>query len=605
MTDPADPCTPSIDGLTTDADAPTVERRPPPLPPLPGRRHPQSAPGRDRGTRRPPSGPGQGDEAGPDGPRRRSRAGVDILAGPAGAGTGQPGATERPDDGTPVVPPGGGRIPTRARRRSPRTAPDDSTSWYRFAAGGAFVVAFALVAYGTVRPRSADTSALGLVALPLLAVLVHQIVRRSASREHRFDLLGIMMLGLGLRCIGAFLRFSAPVDALVYHQEGSRIAPALRGLDFGVDTGRDIPGTGWIRYVSGLTHAFVIDDMFVTFVIFTFLSFVGAFLCYRAFVLAVPEGDHKRYALLIFLWPALVYWPSSIGKEAWMLLGLGIASWGIARTVTGRATVGLPITVLGLTVLSLVRPHVALMVLVGLGVAMLARPTSRSSFRIGARIVIVLVLLVGGAIIVARTSEVLKIDLTGAESVTTALAETQEQTDQGGARFTAAAVRTPIDYPVAFVTVWFRPLPIEVRDATGLLSAAENVALIVLVVASWRRLLGLPRNLIRLPYGAYAAAYSLVFVYAFSVIANFGILARQRTQGLVLFFVLLCIPAMSSARAPQLPGRERAHRDRPSRRLAREQPAPTVPDLAPDPPSGPATGPSASPGVRRRRPAQA
>jgi hypothetical protein len=131
-------------------------------------------------------------------------------------------------------------------------------------------------------------------------------------------------------------------------------------------------------------------------------------------------------------------------------------------------------------------------------------------------------------------------------------------------------VRSPIDYPIAFATVWFRPLPIEVRDATGLLSAAENLVLLGLVAVSWRRILGLPRNLVREPYVAYAAAYSLVFVYAFSVIANFGILARQRTQGLILFFVLLCIPAVGAARTTRAPGRERAHLRRAPRRLARE-----------------------------------
>lgn len=555
MTDPATSRTPepaalpALDGVA----AGSTERRPPPLPPLPPRRRPGPSSERGRvaraGTRRTrPDDEPVADEPDLD-TSDRSTAGDAERAGPrAGA--------ERSR-----------RTSTRASAGGPRT------SWFRFAAVGAFAVAFGLAAYGAVRPRGASTSALGLVAIPLLAVLVHQLVRRTAARETRFDLLGIFMLGLGLRCIGAFLRFTAPADAQVYHEEGSRIAPALRGLDFGVDTGRPIPGTGWIRYVSGITHAFVLDDMFVTFMIFTLLSFVGVYLCYLAFVRAVPDGDHKRYALLLFLWPALVYWPSSIGKEAWMLLGLGIASWGIARIVTGRAAVGLAVTVLGLATLSLVRPHVALMVLVGLGVAMLARPRSRSTFRATGRVVIVLILLVGGSIIVERTSEVLKIDLTGTESVTTALAETQEQTDQGGAKFTSAVVRSPVDYPVAFVTVWFRPLPIEVKDATGLLSAAENVALLLLVAASWRRLLGLPRNLLRVPYATYAAAYSLVFVYAFSVIANFGILARQRTQGLVLFFVLLCIPAATAARSPQASGRERAHQERPTRRLAREQTA--------------------------------
>lgn len=528
-----------------------IERPAPPIPPLPGRRAPSPAPGAPRRGRPRGAAIGDGDGDGPD------------------ADLDRPGDDELPSS-----------IDGRARRRH-RRPPGGSTSWFRLAAAAAFALAYGAIAYGAIRPRGANTSILGLVALPLVVVLAHQLVRRTAAREHRFDLLGIMMLGLGLRAIGAFARFTAPVDALVYHQEGSRIAPALRGLDFGVDTGRPIPGTGWIRYVSGLTHAFVIDDMFVTFMIFMLLSFIGVFLCYLAFVRAVPEGDHRRYALLLFLWPSLVYWPSSIGKEAWMIFGLGVASWGVARIVTGRAGIGLVVTASGLVLLSLVRPHVALMVVVGLGVALLARPKSRSTFRVTGRIVIVLVLLVGGSLIVGRTSEVLKIDLTGAESINTALEETQEQTDQGGAQFSSAIVRSPLDYPVAFVTVWFRPLPVEVRDASGLLSAAENLFLVALVVVSWRRLLGLPRALIRTPYITYTAAYSLVFVYAFSVIANFGILARQRTQGLVLFFVLLCLPAAAEHHARRS-GRERAHDERPRRRLAREVAAPAVPDLIPD-----------------------
>ena len=140
--------------------------------------------------------------------------------------------------------------------------------------------------------------------------------------------------------------------------------------------------------------------------------------------------------------------------------------------------------------------------------------------------------------------------------------------------------------------MWFRPFPVEVSDVTGLLSAAENLFLVALVVVSWRRLLGLPRALIRTPYITYAAAYSLVFVYAFSVIANFGILARQRTQGLVLFFVLLCLPALAEHRRGRRPGRERAHDERPRRRLAREVAAPAVPNLIPDLTVPPRGGPS-------------
>jgi len=41
--------------------------------------------------------------------------------------------------------------------------------------------------------------------------------------------------------------------------------------------------------------------------------------------------------------------------------------------------------------------------------------------------------------------------------------------------------------------------------------------------------------------------YSLLFVFAFSSIANFGILARERTQVLPFFLVLLAVPAARRA----------------------------------------------------------
>ena len=55
------------------------------------------------------------------------------------------------------------------------------------------------------------------------------------------------------------------------------------------------------------------------------MAFAGCWLFYRAFQIAVPDGDHYRYAKLIFLWPSLLYWPSSIGKDSWMLLTIAIA----------------------------------------------------------------------------------------------------------------------------------------------------------------------------------------------------------------------------------------------------------------------------------------
>jgi hypothetical protein len=362
-------------------------------------------------------------------------------------------------------------------------------------------------------------------------------------------------------------------------------------------------------------HVLTFDDMSASFLVFTTMSFFGVVLVYRAFVHAVPDGHHRRYALLLFLWPSLLYWPSSIGKEAWMILGLGIACWGVSRVLTGQVGLGLAVLAIGLTEMSLVRPHVALMVIAGLGVALLARPNRERvagqrtrGLRTTGRIVVVLLLLVGGSIVAGRTAALLNLDDTGTDAISTALTNTSAQTDQGGGAFKPATVNNPAEYPYAFVTVWFRPFPTEARGSGGvsqLASAMESLVLMLLILLCWREVRQLPRALIRVPYAAYAVTYVLAFVYAFAAIANFGILARERTQGLILFFVILCLPDLVATRPPSQLRRRltaAASRATPLDQPARRRPAlgdratrgDAAPASAPAPTAAPApTGPGA------------
>ena len=52
-----------------------------------------------------------------------------------------------------------------------------------------------------------------------------------------------------------------------------------------------MPGTGSLRYITGLAHLFTDSNFFGTTMIFTFLAFWGSWFLYRAFVIAVPDGQ--------------------------------------------------------------------------------------------------------------------------------------------------------------------------------------------------------------------------------------------------------------------------------------------------------------------------
>ena len=159
-------------------------------------------------------------------------------------------------------------------------------------------------------------------------------------------------------------------DSFIYDKEGNRIADSLRHLRFDVDPLAPVPGTGGFRMIAGVVSVFTGANLTAKFLIFAWLGFLGSYLFYRAFVTALPNADHHRYALLIFLWPTLLYWPSSIGKDGWMLLTLGIASLGAARILVRRPG-GYTLLVAGLLLGSFVRPHVSLMALLAFGVALL------------------------------------------------------------------------------------------------------------------------------------------------------------------------------------------------------------------------------------------
>ena len=398
--------------------------------------------------------------------------------------------------------------------------------------------------YAVIWAATSKSVGVAIVEIPLLVLLTAPLFILASRTETRFDLAGVMATGLALRFIACYYRFTHAADSATYHNAGIELAKSFRQFNFGVDTGSPVPGTGGMKLVAGVAEVFTNSNVFGTFLLFSFLGFVGCYLLYRAFVTALPDGDHRRYALLIFLWPTLVFWPSSIGKDCWMLLCLGIAAVGAARVLVRRRG-GYGLLVVGSLGGSLVRPHVSLLLLVAFGVALLvgrrqARPGAVTPGSIG-KIAGLVVLLVLGAVLATRTADLLNANDISSVSVGTALSESSARTSQGGSAFVPADPQNPIGYAKAAVTVLFRPFPFETSGFEGIATSAEALFLILLTLASWKRLASIPRRLRSEPYVSLALAYTLMFIFAFGTIGNFGILARERSQLVPFLFVLLCV----------------------------------------------------------------
>jgi hypothetical protein len=397
----------------------------------------------------------------------------------------------------------------------------------------------------------------GFWVAPVLLILSLPVASRAARLDG--DAIGrIVLVAAAVKVVAApllrywmaFNLYGGSADAALYHRSGAVLAPLFRhGIyrDLG-----EISGTRFLEILTGQVYAVTGPTRLGGFMVFSWFSFLGLYLFYRAFRIAYPDGDGRRYALLVFFFPTLLFWPSSIGKEAFMVLVLGAAALGAAQLLAGRFR-GLVWLALGLWGAAVMRPHMALIVGAGLVVAALltvlrggSHGHRRQRGRLGGA-VLLLALLLAGSTLIGVAENFLGLDSLNTQTAQEQLDETTRRSGEGGSTFTTFSPNNPLGFVLSGVTVLFRPFPLEVRNAQAMLTSLEGLGLLALVVVSLRRLVRLPLEVLRRPYVAFALVYTFAFIYAFSSLGNFGILARQRSQLLPVLFVVLCIPKRAAS----------------------------------------------------------
>jgi hypothetical protein len=439
-------------------------------------------------------------------------------------------------------------------RRSPMRgfSPELKVSLVLVAVVGAIAATVSLL----MEHGSYNSFAAILVGIVLLAVSV-PMLREAMSLEADPRVSRLLGIAFAAKLLSALPRYAVAfgvydgnADAAEYHRMGAVLARQFRNGDFHIELGRPVQGTGFIQILTGAIYTVTGATDLGGFLVFSWISFWGLYLFHRAFVRACPQGDHHRYALLVFLLPSLLFWPSSIGKEAWICFGLGVCAYGGSRVLTG-ARGGVLLVAAGLLALGMVRPHVGALVAASMFAAYVLRrsPRTASGLRPFAKLLGIIVL---GGVLVAAVGQLetfLGVDAFDRDSVELELDEVTAQTGQGGSYVQGTHTDlSPSRFPQAFVNVVFRPLPWEARNLQALVASPEAKFLVGLIATSWRRIIAAVRAALDTPYLIMCATYSVLFVYGFSSFANFGILVRQRVQLLPFLLVLLCIPAQKRQR---------------------------------------------------------
>ena len=183
-----------------------------------------------------------------------------------------------------------------------------------------------------------------LVALPLVVVLflvTRPIARKVADREGDQRLYGLLMVA-----VAAHLAFSGVqlwvvdhiyhgiTDYTRYIDQGASLARRYDKFNFstaGIQPPVAILGQGSVSIAAGVVMAIIGVNKLGLFFVFSWFAFLATLGFFRAFCVTFPEGDRRRYALMVFFLPSLLFWTAGISKETMMYLSLGIAASGASR----------------------------------------------------------------------------------------------------------------------------------------------------------------------------------------------------------------------------------------------------------------------------------
>jgi len=419
---------------------------------------------------------------------------------------------------------------------------------------------------------------IGVVVVAAVIILASRpIIAWVVEKEHNPWLLRILTWSLVIHLLAAPAQifvvdhfYHGVADWIRYDTQGSILAPNFRTFNFtlaGANV-RGIVNDGSVSIFAGVVMAIVGVNQLATFLVFSWLSWLGTILFYRAFTLTFPEAvrGHRRYAYLVFFLPSTIFWTADVSKESIMTISLGLVAFGCAK-VLRRAPGGFRLITFGALVGALIRPNELFVVLAGFAVALMIRPgaDTRQSFGTLKRVAGLTFMALLLATSVWMTIHYLKLG-TSSTALNNTTANNSVYGGSGGLTYSSSPARWPIDA----YTVLFDPLPINFHGSGELAAAFENTVLLVIVFASWRQLRMLPRAAFARPYVMLCTVYSVLFVYFFAALGNLGLIYRERVMLLPYLLVLFAIPRSPKGR-PRMFEWEYRRKDRKGFRAAMVQ----------------------------------
>jgi hypothetical protein len=394
------------------------------------------------------------------------------------------------------------------------------------------------------------------VLVPVFGLLATIAAARFLSVRHPDEpwLGKILILGVLAKEFASVLRYRTLVnsygqvgDASVFDIYGRRYSDFWLGHVTTVPTLDNVRKSNFLRWFTGVVYYLFGNDMIAGFMVFGLIAFVGSYLWYRAACEGVPFLDKRLYFFIVMFVPSILFWPSSIGKEALMQFAIGSTALGTAHLFNGKLVRGVLVGLPGAWLMWVVRPHLLALVVLGAGVAYLfgQGPRARRAAELSTSLIKPIGLVLVSFMVVFAVSQGAKslgLPSLTLGSVQSELDATTVSTAQGGSAFNNGGNSlSPLHLPQGMITVLLRPFPWEVGGALQELASLEGIALATFIILRRKSLAISLRHLRSVPFLFYCWALTILYGATFQAFANFGLLDRERSLVLPALYVLLCL----------------------------------------------------------------
>lgn len=384
----------------------------------------------------------------------------------------------------------------------------------------------------------------GLIALAIFFVTVNMIRPAGLDAQLR----RAYTRGALVRIVGtvAYLYYAynltgGSVDAFIYDNWARRFADLFLQGDFSPFTNEEMYRggqffyTNFVAYPAAFFMIITFDTPFGMYLLFSTACFVGLVFLVKAFFENYPQLDKYRIMTYTFLFPAVWFWTSTIGKDAFVFLGMGILCLGF-----NRRGINYVLVLVGLAIVYAFRPPVAYMVIFALAALFIFNISDTIALRL-MKVSLGLLISVYLLDMLGEKWRILELDVE-------AIAQLQEITLRNNDYGTGALEEKSggiASIPRGIVDVLARPFLWEARDITTFLAAAEINFMILILLINIKAVVRFLRSTIINKFSTFLVAFVLIYVVSTGIFENnVGLIARHRS---ILFpFLFLMAYAYST-----------------------------------------------------------